>query len=414
MFMVLGEMTVKPPGLRGEMIKGRPVGVEAPPFGDLRIGPSGGLNDYVPLAPQQTDVGHAGRKLEANADGGWTLTILDESVELDAYLNPVVGPNFGRDLREMRATYYRLLYGVRYGIQTFTSEGIEKIHAEMTARCGPLLLEPQYETIFIDVMGRALARADDAEGAIELLGPSFSRLGNDDLGFRLANLEAIAGDLDAATIVLRTLMNQGRTRRSGFDAPQLMLRVAIEGRDAELYGVAMSYLTGLFRDSPERLDVRAAVWAGARLWWDESSSADARVRSMDYVEDGDAVSCLIRWRRGESRGDDPEAMRLLIENNPDAAGIGRAALAAAILGTGLTADAIEECDRAVNLLGEWARADFKEYQSLQLVKGIRVVALLESGDRELARREALRLVDELDPDLLPGILIAEVLSETRD
>ncbi len=50
-----------------------------------------------------------------------------------------------------------------------------------------------YETIFLDTVGRALARADDPEGAVTLLRAAFERLRNDDLGYRLANLEAIIG-----------------------------------------------------------------------------------------------------------------------------------------------------------------------------------------------------------------------------
>jgi len=414
MYAVLGEMWVTPPDRRDAAIKGRPIGRRAPPFGILGSGPSGGLHDYVPLVQQLTFQGQASRVVENNPEGGLSLTALNHSIGLDAHLNPVDGPNAGRDLRDMRESYYRLLYDARPGFRTFTAEGIAKIRAEMAAGCGPLLAEPAYEVIFLDTIGRALAWVDDLEGAVELLRPAFERLGDDDLGYRLASLEAITGDLDSASSWLRILMDQGRTRRSGFDAPQLMLRVAIEGRDVELFSAAVSFLTGLFRDAPERLEVRAAMWAGARLWWDETSEADTRVRSTDYAEDGDAVACLARWRRGETRVADDEAMRLFIDNNPDAAGIGRSALAAALLGNGMTAEAIEECDRVVTLLGDWSKDDFREYQNLKLVRAIRAVALLQSGDRELARREALRLAKDFDPNLLPGILVAEVISETEN
>jgi tetratricopeptide (TPR) repeat protein len=258
-----------------------------------------------------------------------------------------------------------------------------------------------------------LARAGDHEGAVTLLRPAFERLGNDDLGYRLANLEAISGELDEAVKWLRVLINDPKSRRAGFDAPHLMLRIAIEDRDLELLDSSVSYLTGGFRDSPGRYEVRTTLWAGARLWWDEGAEANSRVRSMDYCEDGDAVACLIRWRRDDSRLGDPDAMRAFVENNPDAAGIGHAALAAALLGNGNLAEAIEECETAVTVLGDWSKDDFREHQNLQLVMAIRTVALLESGDRELARKEALRLAEELRPDLLPGILVGEVISATE-
>jgi hypothetical protein len=120
-------------------------------------------------------------------------------VGLDAHLNRVDGPNAGRDLREMRALYYRLLYATRPGIATFSPEGITRIRIEMAAGCGPLLVEPAYETIFLETVGLALAQAGDLDGAIELLRPAFERLRNEDLGYRLASLEAIAGNLDAAS-----------------------------------------------------------------------------------------------------------------------------------------------------------------------------------------------------------------------
>ena len=414
MYVVFGEMWLVPPNQRTAVIKGRPLRAEAPPFGHLVIGSSGGLNDYVPLVPQQVAAGRIGREIEVRADGGWNITIYDRPIGLDAHLNPTDGPNTGRDLHSMRVNYYRLLRAARPGFNQFTSDVIAGIRHEMTADCGPLLAEPAYETIFLDTVARALAWTDDREGAVDLLREAFPRLGNDDLGYRLANLESIEGDFDSASSWLSILMDQGQSRRAGFDAPQLMLRVAIEKRDAELFGGAVSFLTSLFRDAPERLDIRNAMLAGARLWWDESSDADTRVRSTDYAEDGDAVACLVRWRRGTGRGSDPEAMSIYIENNPDTAGIGRAALAAALVGNGRTAEAIEECDTVIAMLGEWSKDDFREHQNLQLVRAIRAVAILESGDRDLARREALRLSEEFNPDLLPGILVAEVLVETTD
>jgi Protein kinase domain len=414
MYVVFGEMWLVPPNQRSAAIKGRPLRAEAPPFGHLVVGPSGGLSDYVPLIPQRVAAGRIGREIEVRAGGGWDITIYDRPIGLDAHLNPADGPNTGRDLHNMRVNYYRLLHAARPGFNQFTSDVIAGIRHEMTVDCGPLLAEPAYETIFLDTVARALAWADDRDGAVDLLREAFARLRNDDLGFRLANLEAIGGDLESASSWLRILMDQGQSRRAGFDAPQLMLRVAIEGRDAERFGGAVSFLTSLFRDAPERLEIRNAMWAGARLWWDESSDADTRVRSTDYAEDGDAVACLIRWRRGTGRGSDPSAMSIYIENNPDAAGIGRAALAAALVGNGRAAEAIEECDTATTMLEEWSRDDFREYQNLELVRAIRTVALVQAGDRELGRREALRLVDDLNPSLLPGILIAEVLAETGD
>ena len=411
---VLGEMRVIPPNLRGAAVKGRVSRTEAPPYGMLGVGSVGGLYDYVPLVQQQMFKHRVGRTLESGPGGGWTATMFNQTTDLDAFLNRVDGPNAGRDLREMRGTFYSLIHDARPGFRTFTAEGLATLRNEMVEECGPLLAEPVYETIFLETLARALAWADDPKGAIELLQPAFERLRNDDLGYRLANLEAIAGRRESAVSWLRILMDEGTTRRSGFDAPHLMLRLAIEGRDVDLVGSAIGFLTGTFREDPDGPEVKTVLWAGARLWWDETSEADARVVSLDYCEDGDATGCLVRWRRGASRTDDPDAMRLFVDNNPDVAGIGRAALAAALLGTGRVAEALEECDIAATTLGDWSKADFREHQNLQLVRAIRTAALLEFGDHDLARREAFKLEGQLDPDLLPGIVIAEVLEATAE
>jgi len=414
MYGVLGEMWVVPPDERGAPIKGLGPRTQAPPFGPLKLNAAGGLYDYVPLVAQSMFEGEEAKEIELDPDGGWSLNFFNMAFGLDPYYNRADSPNAGRDLRGLRESYFDLIYKARPGFRTFSSEGLETIRAEMESTCGPLLAETSYETIFLETMGRALARVDDLEGAVGLLRPAFERLGNDDLGYRLANLEAISGDLDSAAAWLRMLMDDPKSRRAGFDAPHLMLRVAIEGRETDLLESAVSYLTGLFRDSPERFDVRTALWAGARLWWDEGTEANSRVRSMDYCEDGDAVACLIRWRRNDSRSDDPDAMRAFVETNPDAAGIGYAAFAAALLGNGRIAEAAEACDTAVTMVGEWSKDDFRENQNFQLIRALRTVALLESGDGKLARREALRLRDDLNPNLLPGILIAEVIEETEN
>lgn len=412
MYGVLGEMWVVPPDQRGSAIKGRFSKIEAPPFGNMALTSSGGLLDYVPLVPQHMFDGEDARRIDRNPDGGWSVTFFNRALGLDAYYNPADGPNVGHDLKAMRRSYFLLLYKARPGFRTFSAEGVDTFRVQMEAECGPLLNEASFEAIFLESLGRSMARTDDVEGAVALLRPAYERLRNEDLGYRLANLEAISGDLESATDSLRKLMVSPESRRAGFDAPQLMLRVAMEGRDVELFESSVAFLTGLFRDSSERYDVRTVLWAGARLWWDEGTEADARVNSLDYTEDGDAVACLTRWRRNGSRPADPDAMGIFIETNPDAAGIGHTALVAALIGNGRISEAIEKCDIAVAMLGEWSKDEFREHQNLKLIRALRTVAVLESGDRDLARGEALRLSDEFDPSLLPGILVAEVLAAT--
>jgi len=412
MSAVLGVMRVTPPDRRQVGVQERSNPREAPPYGVLGSNPTAELVDYVPLdLSRVADVDRA-PTLEPVSDSGWRLTAFDDSVELDRYLNAADGPNAGRDLREVRAVFFRFLNATGPGLYAFTSDGVAEVGSRIRTECGPLLADPAYQVVVSDAIGRAYVNVDDLSRAIEVLGPAYERLGNDDLGYRLANIEAVSGDLDAASVVLRRLIDRGTTQRARFDAPQLLLRVAMERRDHELFDSTLTYLNGLFGREEQIAAYGTVLRAGARLWWDETSDADTRVRSTDIAEDGDAVACLARWRQGTTAVNDDRMMLAFIDANPDAAGLGRAALAAALLGQGRASEAIEACDAAIAVLDARSKGDLREHQNIQLTRAIRSVALLESGDRALARQEALLLAGVLDPNLLPGILVGEVLEAT--
>jgi hypothetical protein len=301
---------------------------------------------------------------------------------------------------------------VKPGFLSISVADVVEVRNRIDERCGPLLDDRVYRIIFLDAIARAFARAGEPGIAIGVLGGWYPELENDDLGYLLANLEAIIGDFNRASMWLRRLMDRGTTQRAKFDSPREAYRVAIETRDTAGVELIIAYLNNGFTDELPFYGFDAAMLAGARLWWDEATSADASVESADLAEEGDAVACLVRWRRGSSLVDDVECMRGFIVNNPESEGIGRAALAASLLAQESPAEAIAACDEAITALQTQALIQFTEHQNLQLIRALRTLALLRSGDRDLAVREAERLSAELAPDLLPGILVAEVLAES--
>lgn len=410
MSMVVGIVDLVPPPDRagGGTTQSGPL--EAPPYSKLMHDRHAGWVDYLPFATQGAMISVGQLRLEDLPGGGLRVREHEVEMRFDRFLNPVGGPNAGRDLRSQRIELFRGLYAMRPGFNSHSPDGIERLRAELVGSCGALLTDPIYEVIFLEGIARAFARAGDLDAATSILRPAADRLGSDDLIHLLANLEAIRGNLATSARRLRRLMDQGESQRAHFDAPKLLIRIAAESGQREIVASSVSYLNGGFRVDTPLADVTTTLWAGVRLWWDETSEADTLVRSVDYAEDGDAVACLARWRRGTSRPGDVDAMRAFVESNPDAAGIGRAALAAALLAEDRTAEAIEACDDAAALLEDWSKTDFAEHQNLELVRALRTLALLASGDRKLAGREAERLADRLEPDLLPGRLVRDVVA----
>jgi hypothetical protein len=412
MSMAVGVLELVPPGARRREPVRYESPLDAPPFSSLgRIGRVAWV-DYALFRVDQSVSGSSLVHLEETAGGGWSVGIFGGTARLDRFLNPADGPNAGRDLRRERVELFNHLLSIKPGFTSLSADGVEQVRGALDRSCGRLLADPVYEVVVVDAVARALAHAGDVEGAVASLRPASERLAADELSFLLAGLEALQGDLGSSGRRLRRLMDVGETQRAHFDAPKLAIRVGAEARDADMVSSSVSYLQGRSLTDSPRVDLSSTLWAGVRLWWDEASEADTRVESVDYVEEGDAVACLARWRRGASRPGDVDEMRALAELNPDVAGIGRAALAAALLGAGRPAEAVVECDHSVAMIEDWAKTSFTEHQNLQLVRAIRAVALLAAGDGKLARSEAERLAPELRSDLLPGVLVHEVLAAT--
>ncbi|MEE4270753.1 MAG: serine/threonine-protein kinase [Thermoanaerobaculales bacterium] len=410
---VFGLIGIDAPDGRVGELRQQKNGLSAPPYSDLGVAVFERWIDYVPIEYRRSADPDLEPEITRLPGGGWYVSTGSSTFELDRFLNTVGGPNEGVDLRPNRFELFQRLYSIRPGMRTSSVPRIKDVLATIQREHGALLAEHQYEVATLITAGKALALAGDATGAAELLGPAYARLGNDDLGYLLANFQAIRGEEVSSVGTLQSLLEHGQTNRANFDAPRLLIRVAIQRRNADELKVGMSCLTSAFDLGRLRETLGNALAVNARLWWDETSDADGGVGSVDYAEEADAVACLVRWRRGSARAGDPDAMELFVENNPDFKGIGGAAKAAALLGNGRPAEAIAACDHVIAMLDGPARTEFRELQNRRLAKALRTIALLESGDRELARTEALRLSGELKPNLLPGILVAEVLAATE-
>lgn len=232
------------------------------------------------------------------------------------------------------------------------------------------------------------------------------------MSFRLAHLEALAGDLDGATGLLVPMLDHPLTPRGQYDAVHLLVRLAIERRDQDLLRRVSASIGGRLGYSSEEMSgMTAALWARAHVWWDTLSESDLSVGSWEYAPDGGAMACLGRWRLGRTRPDDPEAMRLLTKENPDAAWEGQVALGAAQLGEGHAADALATLERTIAGLGSESLDDFQNRQTLDLARALHVKALAAAGRRASAVAEGARLRPSLRPGLLPRILVDEVLHE---
>ena len=80
--------------------------------------------------------------------------------------------------------------------------------------------------------------------------------------------------------------------------------------------------------------------------------------------------------------------------------------------SGRTRQSLDRLNGLVSGLTATARENFGARQWLELARAPRVVALEKIGETERASAEAADLSAELDPGLLPGILVREVLLRT--
>lgn len=232
----------------------------------------------------------------------------------------------------------------------------------------------------------------------------------------MAHFEALNQDYQGALFHLVELNQGHRTKEFGtrgtFDGPQLALRIAIETRDTNGLDHWASVLS-VQGESKSRIRVGAALRAQARLWWDELLPEDLELESFAYAPAAEAIEVIARWRKGQVREDDVEAMSQFEERNPDAKYEGRLAQAAALLGLGRLSEALDGFFVLDRELEVPARDDFALKQIRDLTRAVWVVALEADGQTSRALDEGRKLRPELTDNLLPAILVDEVLARSE-
>ncbi|MEN8163022.1 MAG: protein kinase [Acidobacteriota bacterium] len=413
----LGEIAIE-----GESIQQSWVAVvaESIRFGGLAMGQSGDTRkirwrSYLPLGDGRG--GHVSEEsgLIDGPDGGIELTMKDGQVlRYDSMGNPLDSPNLGRDLSELRLDFMRSLAQWTANEQDSDPSVVRRMFGESRGRFEPILREPAYRLIFDLAGAAALARSGELEEAIRILISAAEETRSSDAQYRLAHLQALAGRFKEAEETLRRLIVDPEFRsqgtRSSFDGPHLLVRVGIEDRDAEVIEEVVGHRLG---NTGRQNEVAVQSWrtleARMHLWWDEVQPEDFNVGSFDLAPAGEAIACLARWRMGQSDAGDIAEMEAFIERNPDAAWEGRLALAASLVATGRSSEAIVQLDLMDKKNEFPAGADFSLHQVLDLARALRIIALEADGQVERARTEGAELLPELTPNLLPAILVTEVL-----
>jgi hypothetical protein len=348
--------------------------------------------------------------ITVDPDGGSTMTCGHTERRVDRYGNPVPGPNVGRDLSKARLKLLDSVFMLGLAEQPITAKAVQQRLEEIQNDFPDVLDERPYQAIVGIGAARALARVDALSGAVGLLRHTEAAAPFEDVLFRLAHLEALAGDLKRAVDLLVPSINSPVTSRGGFDDPRLLMRVAIEMHDEKLFATTLPHMwlsEGLPEE--ERRGLATAMWARAHLYWDVVSDADCGARSWSYAPAGEAMGCLARWRVGQTLATDPDAMRSGLGRNPDAAAEFQLALGAAELGLGRSRDALAVLGKLIGALEPQARDDFENRQVLDLAEGVYVKALVSAGREREALERARWLRPSLRNGLLPAILVDEAV-----
>lgn len=404
---VFGVWSVVPPGQRRGAASA--AGTLLSPDHGMNAGSTARWLLYVPLGAElwSSEAG-GGSYVMPDANGSFTAVFNGRRVRVDSRGNPE-GPNWGRDLLAQRGEILARTASLRAGTAVGSPALVEEEVARLEAEMAPLLAEPPYRAILALAAARAFARVGAADRARDSLVPA---LATEDVAFRLANLEALDGKLPDAAARTWRVVESGRSPRADFDAPRLLLDLAVEARDgAELERVIAAWVRFVPVASRDHEGVIPVFQARAHLWWDQATAADGRVSSWPVADEGEAVACLARWRLGQNTAADSAAMEHYIRGGSEGAPLGRAALAAVQLATGASTEALHLLDRLVLELQRDATWDLRARQYQDLARALRAHALAAAGRPEQARAEAERLLATRRPDLLPAILARELLDQ---
>jgi tRNA A-37 threonylcarbamoyl transferase component Bud32 len=350
----------------------------------------------------------------AAIDGGVGLTGWLGINALDDLGNPVPGPNAGQDLRALRSLMLSGFGRLLHPYDSFgglTPDEVRTSVEDLERDLEPLTAEPAYRRMITVLAARSLARHSLIDEATDLLRHRVSDEGSECVQHRLAHLEAIRGDLTSALERTNALARLTDKSSIDYNAVRLGLAVSVQHRDADSFESYLRRLTG-GRVDPSLIGAfEAAIRARARLWWDRLEPTDGSVRSFTYEPEGEAVSCLARWRLGQSSPEDIATMDTFIVSSPDGATPGRIARAAVLLSAGRATEALEAVNDVLSRTRLDARDDFEIAQWRRLAQAIRVLALDAAGRPDLAAEEACGLTAEVPGHLLPAMLIAPFVSD---
>lgn len=365
------------------------------------------LNWYTMLDPSLRYLSGDIPALKTEPDQG-LLLVSDQAstIRLDRWGNVLGTSGPAADLHRQRLEFLAVIKDFDNLLKAADPESLRHHCKELRSKWKDLLQEPAYAIALNLVQARALARAKDLKGAIGILDKAAAAISNEDLDYRLAQLLAIEGRAADAISHLQAMVSLPESRRGAFDAPILLIRIAIEERNSDLIEKSLRS----FR-TEEGVQVESAIKARVRLWWDQSNLSDCVLAPVSYEPAAGALACLARWRLGKTVPDDPEKMRGEGGDHPDARWEYRLAEAAADLGLGRASEALGLLDSCLPGLQADAVDDFSVFQLLQLGRALHARAQLDAGDPAAAQSEARELLKTLTPERLPAIIAREVLEQ---
>jgi len=344
------------------------------------------------------------------ADGTVTIPGSWGTARLDRWGNPVGGANAGRDLRAQRMAFLQGLRTFRSDGGVVSRRGIQEFIAKYRGEAAPLLAEAPYRAALARFAASALARVGDQNGAIELLADTYRAIPYEDLGYRLADQQAAAGRLAEATELLVRLIDHYLTPRR-YDALQLLLRLAIEHRDAELVDTVIASLsTNVNGNTDVTPALSGALRTRAALWWDQPGPHEGGGDAHPYEPAGPALVVIAQWRWGRLPQDAAARMRRLAAIPGEGQMEAKIALATALAGEKRFGEALEVLGRAPAELEIESAGSFTAKQLLQLARAVSVSVQAAAGHKRSALEQARRLRPLLRPGLLPAILVDEVLA----
>ncbi len=365
---------------------------------------------YTPLSPAYYNARDPVEGFIVEADGATRFTAKGRQIVVDQWGNPIPGPNAGRDLSAHRVVFLAKIGDVYDRAPDLGREGVQRAIASIQEEYADLLREEPERAAFHQFCARALARAGDPAGGVQLIKDALKEDGfNDSLLLNLGHLLAIQGNLAEARQVLEHGYLDGKTPAGNWLCVKVLARIAIETRDERLLKAQELQLSNMNYSSSviEILDARA------RLWWNESIQADTRLGSYDLAPEGEAIACLARWRLHEIQPGDVAAMTDSLRRNPDAAGECLIARAMARLSLGHPNEAVSDCLEAERRLSERAPCEFWSYQTMQLAQACHATALLAAGRTQDAAALAKEILPRLHRGLLPYLLVQQVLASVE-